>query len=154
MRTLVIVNTRSGGGDASLYDYLRSLAPTSAEVALRYFDGTRTLDELLADARGFDRVVAVGGDGTVSAVCYALRDTGIPILAYPAGTANLLALNLGVHLEPRVLAETTVSGVPVQFDLGEIETHGDRRRARAAGPASPSWLERATTRRSWRRPSR
>lgn len=121
MRTLVIVNTRSGGGDASLYDYLRYLAPASEGVALRYFDGTGLLGELLADARRFDRVIAVGGDGTVSAVCYELRDTGIPVLPYPAGTANLLALNLGVHLEPRVLAETTVSGTPVRFDLGELE---------------------------------
>lgn len=121
MRTLVIVNTRCGGGDANLYDYLRTLAPTSAEVALRYADDAHPLDTLLADAEEFDRVVAVGGDGTVSAVCYALRDTGVPVLPYPAGTANLLALNLGVHLEPRVLAETTVSGVPVRFDLGEIQ---------------------------------
>lgn len=121
VRTLVIVNTRSGGGDASLYDYLRTLAPASEGVALRYFDGERPLDELLADVSRFDLVVAVGGDGTVSAVCYSLRDSGVPVLPYPAGTANLLALNLGVHLEPRVLAETTVSGVPVRFDLGEIE---------------------------------
>jgi diacylglycerol kinase family enzyme len=121
VRTLVIVNTRSGGGDANLYDYLRSLAPSSAEVVLRYFDGSQPLDELLADASSFSCVVAVGGDGTVSAVCYALRNSGIPVLPYPAGTANLLALNLGVHLEPRVLAETTVSGIPVEFDLAEIE---------------------------------
>jgi diacylglycerol kinase family enzyme len=121
VRTLVVVNARSGEGDSNLYDYLRSLAPMSAEVTLRYFDGTRPLEDLLTDADGFQRVVAVGGDGTVSAVCYALRGTGIPVLPYPAGTANLLALNLGVHLEPRVLADITMSGVPVQFDLGEIE---------------------------------
>ncbi len=121
MRTLVVVNTRSGDGDANLYDFLRSLAPASAEVTVRYFDGSHPIEDLLTDADGFQRVVAVGGDGTVSAVCYALRDTGIPVLPYPAGTANLLALNLGVHLEPRVLAETTMSGVPVRFDLGEIE---------------------------------
>lgn len=121
MRTLVVVNTRSGGGDASLYDYLRSLSPASEEVVVRYFSGQQTLEELIGDARSFDVVVAVGGDGTVSAVCYALRDTGIPILPYPAGTGNLLSLNLGVHLEPRVLAETTLSGCRVRFDLGEIE---------------------------------
>jgi diacylglycerol kinase family enzyme len=121
LRALVLVNTRSGDGDASLYDYLRTLAPSIAEVVLRYYDGSGSIDELLTDARSFDRVVAVGGDGTISSVCYALRGTGVPVLPYPAGTANLLALNLGVHLEPRVLAETTVSGVKVQFDVGEIE---------------------------------
>ena len=32
VRTLVIVNTRCYGGDVNLYDYLRTLAPSSAEV--------------------------------------------------------------------------------------------------------------------------
>ncbi|NTU71531.1 MAG: diacylglycerol kinase [Coriobacteriia bacterium] len=122
MRTLVIVNTRAGGSDANLYDYLRSLGAYRVEVALRYFDNERPLEDALADAEEFDVVVAVGGDGTVSAICYALRNTGVPVLPYPAGTANLLALNLGIHLEPRALAEATVAGVAVRFDLGEIES--------------------------------
>jgi len=69
VRTLVIVNTRCCGGDVNLYDYLRTLAPSSAEVVVRYLQGAATFDDLLSDASGFDRVVAVGGDGTVSAVC-------------------------------------------------------------------------------------
>ena len=121
MRTLVIVNTLSGGGDAGLYDYVRALGTSGTEVTLRFHDGKTSLEALVADGAGFDRVVAAGGDGTASAVCYALRDSGVPILVYPAGTANLLALNLGMPLEPRALAETTMHGVPVRFDLGEIE---------------------------------
>lgn len=128
MRTLVIVNTNAGGGDAGLYHYVRALGTSGTEVTLRFFDGSVTLENLVEDAAGFDRVVAAGGDGTASAVCYALRDSGVPILVYPAGTANLLALNLGMPIEPRALAETTMHGKPVQFDLGEIERpvpHGD-----------------------------
>ena len=121
MRTLVIVNTLSGGGDAGLYDYVRALGASGTEVTLRFHDGKASLEDLVKDATNFNRVVAAGGDGTASAVCYALRDSGIPILVYPAGTANLLALNLGMPLEPRALAETTMHGVPVRFDLGEIE---------------------------------
>ena len=97
MRILVIVNTRSGGGDAGLYDYVRALGAGGAEVrALRSSTDARRSRTCSRDAGAFDRVVAAGGDGTVSAVCYALRDTGVPVLVYPAGTANLLALNLGV----------------------------------------------------------
>jgi diacylglycerol kinase family enzyme len=120
MRTLVIINTRSGGGDAGLYDYVRALGSTGTEVTLRFCDGTRRLEDLVLDAGAFERVVAAGGDGTVSAVAYALRDTGIPVLVYPAGTANLLALNLGMPTEPRALADITMSGVPVRFDVGEV----------------------------------
>ena len=121
MRILVVVNTLSGGGDAGLYDYVRVLGSTGAEITLRFFDATRTLEGLVGDARTFDRVVAAGGDGTASALCYALRNSGIPILVYPAGTANLLAENLGMPVEPRHLAETTLDGHQVAFDLGELE---------------------------------
>ena len=120
MRVLIIVNTRSGGGDAGLYDYVRVLGASGAEITLRFCEGDRTLEDLAVDARSFDRVVAAGGDGTASAVCYATRDTKVPILVYPAGTANLLAQNLGMPVEPRHLAQTTLEGLAVDFDLGEI----------------------------------
>lgn len=121
VRILVIVNTRSGGGDAGLYDYVRVLGASGAEITLRFSDRTRSLEDLVHDAKLFDRVVAAGGDGTASALCYALRNSRIPILAYPAGTANLLAENIGMPIEPRQLAETTLNGHQVAFDLGEIE---------------------------------
>ena len=121
MRILVVVNTLSGGGDAGLYDYVRVLGTSGAEITLRFSDAETKLESLVCDAHSFDRVVAAGGDGTASAVCYALRDTGIPVLVYPAGTANLLAENLGMPVEPRHLADTTLNGQQVAFDLGELE---------------------------------
>ncbi len=121
MRILVVVNTLSGGGDAGLYDYVLVLGSTGAEITLRFFYATRPLEGLVGEAKTFDRVVAAGGVGTASALCYELRDSGIPILVYPAGTANLLAENLGMPVEPRHLAETTIDGHQVAFDLGELE---------------------------------
>ena len=64
--------------------------------------------------------MAAGGDGTASAVCYALRGSGVPLLAYPAGTANLLTLNLALPVEPRSLARVVLEGRSQTFDLGEI----------------------------------
>lgn len=121
LRILVVVNIRSGGGDAGLYDYIRVLGASGAEITMRFCDGTRALEDLAHDAARFDRVVAAGGDGTASAVCYAARNTHVPVLVYPAGTANLLAQNIGMPVEPRHLAETTLNGRQVAFDLGEIE---------------------------------
>jgi diacylglycerol kinase family enzyme len=121
VRVLVIVNTRSGGGDAGLYDYVRILGASGAEITMRFCNGTTALEELAADASRFDRVVAAGGDGTASAVCYAVRNSQVPVLVYPAGTANLLAQNIGMPIEPRQLAETTLRGRIKAFDLGEIE---------------------------------
>lgn len=121
VRILIVVNTRSGGGDAGLYDYVRVLGSSGAEITMRFCDRERMLEDLVLDAERFDRVVAAGGDGTASAVCYATRNTKVPLLVYPAGTANLLAENLAMPVEPRQLAETTLRGNMVDFDLGEIE---------------------------------
>lgn len=121
MRVLIIVNTRSGGSDAGLYDFARVLGLEGVEVVMRFATPGQPIDTLATDAELFDRVVAAGGDGTVSAVCYAVRHSGVPVLAYPAGTANLLAMNLGLPLDAPALADVTLNGVPAHFDLGELE---------------------------------
>ncbi len=122
MKVLVINNPRSGQGDARLYDYVRALGKRGVtEVSFRFLSNRETFDTAIRDARDFDRVVAAGGDGTVSAVAYALRETGVPILAYPAGTANLVALNLDLPPDPTRLAEITVGGGLATVDMGELE---------------------------------
>jgi diacylglycerol kinase family enzyme len=117
---LMISNLRSGSGDPGLFDFVRELGAHRAEVTLRFLTEGADLGHLLRDVHQYARVVAAGGDGTVSSIAYALRDTGIPILAYPAGTANLLARNLRMPLEPADLALTTIAGRTVSIDLGEL----------------------------------
>jgi diacylglycerol kinase family enzyme len=120
VRILIVNNLRAGQGEAGLYDYLRHLSLAGAEVTLRALRAAGSLDYALRDAEEYDRVVAAGGDGTVSSIAHALRDSGIPIVAYPAGTANLLALNLLLPLDPKRLAETTLAGRTMRVDLGEL----------------------------------
>lgn len=124
MRVLMVMNTRSGGSDAGIYAFVRTLGSAGVEVTMRFADADRSIEDLTRDISGFDRVVAAGGDGTAGAVAYALRYSGVPLLIYPAGTANLLAMNLGMPLEPRALAEIALNGKPVEFDLGELELSG------------------------------
>ncbi len=120
MRILTIVNLRSGQADAGLYDYLRALGRAECEIVVRFLGKKRTMASMLEDAKEFDRVVAVGGDGTVSGVCYALRGSGVPMLPYPAGTTNLLALNLRLPTEPLDLAALTTHGAIRSLDIGEL----------------------------------
>lgn len=120
MKILVVNNVFAGQGDARLYDYVRELGVRGAEVTLRPIGGDRTLAHALRDAEDFDRVVTAGGDGTASEASYLLRDSGIPLLPYPAGTANLLAMNLGIPLDPVRCAETTLQGKRRRVDLGEL----------------------------------
>ncbi len=120
MKILVVNNMKAGQGDSRLYDYVRELSLAGAEVTLRPMASGADLAQALRDAETFDRVVAAGGDGTVSAAAHHLRNTGIPLLPYPAGTANLIAMNLRMPTDPKRLAETTLTGRVLRTDLGEL----------------------------------
>ena len=126
MNILMVTNPRSGLGDPGLYEYVRELGKHRSEVTLRFMHEDSDVRHLLRDAKEYARVVAVGGDGTVSAVAYALRDTGIPLLVFPAGTANLIARNLRLPTDPVELALITIAGRTVPIDLGELVLGGKR----------------------------
>ena len=124
MKLLVINNLSSGFGEGAVYDFVRSFMQDGDEACLRSTDGTTGVSTLLDDAASFDAVIASGGDGTVATVSYMLADSGIPVLPFPAGTANLLALNLASPMEPHALAKMVREGRTLDFDLGEIEVEG------------------------------
>lgn len=120
MHILIVANMRSGLGDTGLYEFVRILGAEGAEVTLRFLNEHADITHLLRDAPEYECVVAAGGDGTVSSVLYALRDTGVPVLAYPAGTANVLAWNLRLPMGPEGLARVVLEGHAATIDLGEI----------------------------------
>lgn len=127
MKLLVVNNLASGYGEGSVYDFVRALVEDGDEVVIRSTDGTTDLRTFLHDAEDFDMVAAAGGDGTVAAVAHLLADTGIPLLPFPAGTANLLAMNIGLPTEAHALAKLARQGRTMDFDLGEIELSDGKR---------------------------
>lgn len=120
MKLLVVNNLAAGLGDGAIFDFIRAYAEDADEVVIRSSDGATDLRTFLADADRFDCVVASGGDGTIATVTHLLADTGIPILPFPAGTANLLCSNLASPAEPHALAKMLREGRVMDFDLGEI----------------------------------
>lgn len=124
MKLLVVNNLASGPGDGLAYDFVRAFAQDGDVVELRCTDGTTPIESLLDGAEGFDAVVAAGGDGTVTAVAFALAGSGVPILPLPAGTANLLAINMSIPTEVRALAAMAREGKRLDFDLGRLEFAG------------------------------
>lgn len=124
MKLLVINNLVSGYGEGAVYDFIRSVSRDGDEVMLRSTDGTTDVSSLLFDATNYDAVIAAGGDGTVATVCYLLANTGVPVLPFPAGTANLLALNLASPAEPHALAKMVREPKTLDFDMGEISAGG------------------------------
>ena len=126
LKLLIVNNTSSGYGEGAIYDFIRMVASDGDEHCVRYTDGTTEIATMLDDAGRYDAVVAAGGDGTIAAVSYALANTGIPILPFPAGTGNLLANNLFAPYEPYALAKMTRALNTLDFDLGEIEIMDER----------------------------
>lgn len=120
MRCLIIHNPASGPRSDEIFDFARALAQGGDEVTMRFIgDGMEPADAS-ADVRSFDRVVVSGGDGTVSNVLDHLRDTHVPILIFPSGTANLYFNNIGNAPEPAALAQACRAGRTKRVDMGEL----------------------------------
>ena len=77
-----------------------------------------------AAVSGCDVALAIGGDGTIRAVCEELAGTGIPVGIVPAGTGNLLARNLGIPLYLRSAVDVGLNGQDRAIDM--VRVTGDK----------------------------
>ncbi|HST67988.1 MAG TPA: diacylglycerol kinase family protein [Mycobacteriales bacterium] len=73
---------------------------------------------------GADLVLVWGGDGMVQRSVDALAGSGVPVGLLPAGTANLLASNLGIPDNLEAAVKTALHGDRRTLDLGLL-TAGD-----------------------------
>jgi len=76
-----------------------------------------------------DTVIAVGGDGTINEVVNGLASAGdtdarATLGIIPAGTVNVLALELGIPFDTESACEVVAAGRTMSFDLGRVN---DRR---------------------------
>lgn len=126
MKLLILNNMAAGFGSGPVYDFARIFSEAGDEVTIRSVDPSVDFTQALADVSRFDAVVPAGGDGTHSSVCYLLRYSGIPILPFPSGTANLMAQNLILPEDPAALAALVRNPQTLEFDMGEIHV-GDER---------------------------
>ncbi|MDR1421628.1 MAG: diacylglycerol kinase [Coriobacteriales bacterium] len=120
MDILIINNLSSGLRDGAIYEFVRKLVCDGDRIMMRCTDGHTPIGEMLNDARSFDLVVASGSDSMIAAVCYELRNSGVAILPFPAGTSNLLATNLDMPDEPGAIAALAREHLALDFDLAEI----------------------------------
>ncbi|MEC7523816.1 MAG: diacylglycerol kinase family protein [Myxococcota bacterium] len=126
--TWVIANPRAGSADAG--DELRAAAEgrgwrwLACEDAA---DGVRFAKE--ACARGAERVLAAGGDGTVHTVARGLLEAGGgPVLGVlPMGTGNDLARSLGLGVDPMAALEAIEGGRVRRIDVGRFTSESAAR---------------------------
>lgn len=103
MKALVILNPVAGRID---YEVLcETLRRHFVAVGLDYeIYATQSGDqpgEIVRDrlGKGFDLMVAAGGDGTISAVLDGLAGSMVPLGIVPVGTGNLVARELGIPMD-------------------------------------------------------
>lgn len=101
-RVLAIINPKSGtSGKATIIPKLvDAFAPTDYTL---YFTYTRSAGHAYDLARqaveeGYERIVAVGGDGTVNEIARALIHSSVSLAIVPTGSGNGLARALGLPM--------------------------------------------------------
>lgn len=77
--------------------------------------------------QGIVRFCIGGGDGTLSLAANVLAYSAGVLATIPLGTGNTFALNLGLEPGPQGIESQWWSGSVEAFDLGEVETSGQRR---------------------------
>ena len=77
---------------------------------------------------GCDLVLAAGGDGTINEAINGLVGNPVVFGALPAGTANVLANELGLSNRPDRAASQLLHAVPTRIPLGAYDRPGHSRR--------------------------
>ncbi|WP_293302703.1 diacylglycerol kinase family protein [Pedobacter sp. UBA4863] len=112
-RLLFVVNQGSGNKDESLSQLIINYFSKS-EITIELFELPRkcTVEQVkkAIDKTKADKVIAVGGDGTLKLVAECLLNTETPIGIIPAGSANGMAKELGIPLNIEEALELVITG--------------------------------------------
>ena len=125
-RVALIYNPASGQHSASREAAVREAMKVIAEagIAAEAFVtsgvGSATALARQAAHRGFDTVLACGGDGTVHEILQSLVGTEVALGVVPLGTANALAADLGLTASPAKVVRTLLGAAPARISVGQI----------------------------------
>lgn len=127
MRAMVIYNPRSG----------KKQAPRIKAVAAPYLNGPDMLLDLReiegpghgtvlareAVAKGYDRVISVGGDGTNNAIAQGLVGTTVPLGIVAMGSGNGYARSIGLPLDPTIGLRHALTAAARPMDVCYLNDH-------------------------------
>jgi len=122
---LVIVNPAAGGGHAGRTWARARRALGDLEAAYTCVQTSRPGEatDLAREAvrGGVERVIAVGGDGTVSAVADGLAGSQTALGVVPAGTGNDVVRALRLPTDPGRAARLALQSQPGWIDVGRVQ---------------------------------
>lgn len=123
MRVAVITNPRSGRGQgpARGISIVRELLARGHQVEAHEGNSREDAEDWAKHAaKDADRLLVVGGDGSLSAVIAGLPEQHPPLMQAPLGTGNVLAKEFKVPQDPTALAEMAETGQVQALDLAHV----------------------------------
>jgi YegS/Rv2252/BmrU family lipid kinase len=130
----LIYNPFAGGlrgqGRARLDKAVRVLEEAGAKVELFATPGPQRAGEVALKAvdDGCDLILAAGGDGTINEVVNGIAGSQVHFGILPAGTANVLANEIGFSNRPDHAARQLLHAVPIRIALGALDRCREARR--------------------------
>ncbi|MGZ5191275.1 MAG: diacylglycerol/lipid kinase family protein, partial [Flavisolibacter sp.] len=124
LKLLFVINPISGGKEkhdweASIREYFKNRIHTIEIFLLSGKDDKMSIQYHINSAKP-DRVVAVGGDGTVKLLAEILKETSIPLGIIPAGSANGMAKELDIPAKLEEALHVITDGLTHKIDLIRI----------------------------------
>lgn len=123
-RALLIINPISGTQNKDGLDsrVIEALAPLGYEVEPVLTDGHGAATRLALSAveRGFNAVIAAGGDGTINETARALCNTGVAMGILPCGSGNGLARHIGIPVDVNGALDIIAEQNVVACDYGSV----------------------------------
>jgi YegS/Rv2252/BmrU family lipid kinase len=119
----VIFNPAAGQNSALLnptLSHLRKMGVECVEGKTERPGHAKILAETAIASEKYDVIIAAGGDGTIGEVISGVRDSGVPLGIIPIGTANVLAIEIGLKFNPEVIAQTIANGQINKIHLGQV----------------------------------
>lgn len=112
---------------AQIEEAARILNASGIEAALIPTTCAGSATELARDAvrGGCEMIVVCGGDGTINEVVNGIAGTHTPLAILPAGTANILAKELGIPWNISAAARLIPTGQAVRIALGAALRRSD-----------------------------
>lgn len=125
LKFLFVINPVSGGKakqnwEEKLRSYFKE-SPHSMEFFLLSGEGDEVSVQHYIKTIAPDRVVGVGGDGTIKMLAQLLYGTPLPLAIIPAGSANGMARELGIAADVDAALDIAVNGNVTAIDVIEID---------------------------------
>ena len=117
----VILNPNAGTNSAKKRDRIESILVSLPNVKVWKTERENHATELAqkALAQGAERVLVIGGDGTINEVASALIYTSVPLGIIPMGSGNGLARHLEIPLSFHKALEKALTGEIITIDAGK-----------------------------------